>query len=318
MTVFGTGRLAALLTTAMLIGTAPAMAKGGKGPTLSPTLYSENAVAVVPDNFAGAVCNRYTVGGKQVRKRWPKPAGGTVKGTGGAKARYSMAPSTSALNFSAANPPVQIAIVSGKKGQVKATTVFYYLGNGVTQDAGLTVRNPQNKNQRLPIVDFSLCSRVTNTAGVGPSFDGGPTFDEQVPRCGTQGTPQSPRGCPAGPGFATSKEIVLIDFKPLRERINGQLVPAAFTDDDGALDPRSCFCTGGDPSVTNLTALFQCDDSLPAANGNNPSSFDTPTAAGGACTVNPAPGTKVELIGEQSNDPYFCRTVNGTRRCWRY
>lgn len=287
--------------------------------TQTPTLYSKEAIAVVPDEFSGAYCQKYTVGGKQVRKRWPQPAGGLVKGSHGAKARYHMAPSKSALHFFGASPPVQIAIISGKRGNIKANTVFYY-GDGVHDDQGLTVRNPHNPNDRLPITDFALCSMVTDTAGKAPTSDNGPTFDEEVPRCGAPGTPQSPRGCPApgGPGFENSKAIVLVDIKPLRKRINGELLPASFNNENGSLDPRSCFCTGGHQSVANLTALFQCDDSQPAADGNNPGSFATPTEPGGTCTVNPAPGTKVELIGEQSNDPYFCRTFNGVRRCWRY
>ncbi len=289
--------LAGLVLLGALLGSAIALAQ-------YPTTHSDRSLAVVPDIAANAACQRYTVGGTQLRKPQPVSPGGALV-TPSARADYTLSPDKKILGFSQAEPPVDFAIVKAANRRVAV-----HLYANASNDNNIMVLN--DLGQPLPIVEFALCSNAEDTDGT-PAL-GGLALNLKVPRCGSEGTPAFADVCPDSSATGLdqdSQKILLIDVKSLEDGAG----PLAF---ETALDARTCFCTGGDAAVRDLDFLYQCDDSLSAADTDPGGTTTTPTEAGGACTATPSPGTKVEEIGELSNDPYFCRTINGVRTCWKY
>lgn len=86
----------------------------------------------------------------------------------------------------------------------------------------------------------------------------------------------------------------LVEVSRLRDADGDILQPEA------ALDEETCVCSPSDEP------LEQCD---PAAGEGSPNACRDGTAGG--------PG-QVTRLDQWNGDPYFCRTVNGTRRCWAY
>lgn len=297
--------LIGLLGVAAILISPPSFAKKPLSkPSSYPIQYSANSVAVVPDNAANAACRKYTLGGIELSTKRPASAG-TVTG-GGETAGYTLTNGNS-LSFSNASIPIDFVVVRGRTSPNKALVVHYYAGPGVTADSGIQVLNAAGNP--LPIVEFALCATAAETDDT-PAI-GGIDFDLEIPRCPAD---PLPRGCPDA-SDPNSKEIVLINYTRLRDSAN---FPASQLNDE-PIDVRTCFCTGGEPSVAEIENLVQCDDSLPAFDA---SAADPPLTKdkepGGTCTVKPAPGAKVEAMTQLENDPYICFTRNGRRTCYEY
>lgn len=273
--------------------------------------YSQRSAAVVPDMAPAALCQRYIVGGRQIRKLSPG-AGGTLNGlppavgSPPATVDYTVTDGNK-LDFDS-NTGINIAIVKATSNDI---SVIYYAGAGQKQDWGLTA--PLDGGGSLQTIsEFALCYGLPQTTGTpATNID----FSLIIPRCGSAGTPVAPKACPdpGGAGYGDSKEIVLVNYIRLRDDAD---VPVT---QDQPIDPRSCFCTGGHIDVQAIENLVQCDDSLPAfdATSSDPPLTKDKTP-GETCTVKPAPGTKVEAVTQLESDPYFCRTINGRRTCWAY
>lgn len=301
-------RFIGLLALATILGPPQALADP-KGNNTYPTEYSEKSAAVVPDNAQNAACSKYTVGGTQLSIKKPRRSG-TVSGSG-ETANYSLTDGKTNLSFSDASLPIDFVIVRGKKGSKKSLVIHYY-SSGVNDDFNIKVLGADKTP--LPVVEFALCAKSVETEGtpLNPV-----TFDLTIPRCGTESTPASPSACPHPSAsdnqddpYLSSKEIVLVKYIPLKIGDDAARFAAP-------VDERTCFCTGGDPTVAEIENLVQCDDEADAYDPEDAPALGE-NVPGGSCTLKVAPGAKVQQVTELENDPYFCRTINGRRVCWAY
>ena len=101
----------------------------------------------------------------------------------------------------------------------------------------------------------------------------------------------------ACPGGSIGDETFLVEVTPLRGPDGEILQPEL------SLDESTCVCG---PVADEIVGLEPCD---PSAGEGTPNACRDAGAGG--------PG-QVTRIDQQNGDPYFCRTVNGVRRCWAY
>lgn len=252
------------------------------------TQFSQYSQNVFPQRGQPAVCRLFSVYAKQMRVTGPG-AGGTASG-GGATADWNIA-GGNILDFSDADTDINFAVVRGKSGTTDRTNMYAYAAPGVKADSGLAARDAAGT--ALPITEFALCHSLAEPLGEPNAGD----FNTQIPRCSMAVADEV---C----GALTGSQVKLVNFVPLRSGANPS-DPEQFVRE---LDPRICFCSGPDYSAQFLN---QCDDLLPA-------DAVVPAGAPGPCPSVSAPGAQAAELIEVVNDPYYCRTVGGQRKCYNY
>lgn len=160
----------------------------------------------------------------------------------------------------------------------KKVNVIIYPSGGVTSDSNMSL---VVNGETLKIEEFSLCYGLGNAAPPEPEAT-------VIPRCEdlTQGGGLDSVGisCPSS---------------GVRSLVFNLELDASFYNTDGT--PTACVCN----SVTSLT---ECDPSVAAG---QPNACPNPTSA----TKLP---TEVTTHIELNNDPYYCTTVAGVRKCYAY
>lgn len=247
---------------------------------------SDRSVTVFPAE-GNKQCSDYAANSVILQMGTSSPQGtGTVMGpdspadanTTGESASYAIGGGTVA-SFSAATTPVDFAILKSNRN----ISVIIYPAGGVTADANMTL--PVNGQPQV-ISAISLCYGLGNSAPPPPvaSTVKSCNIDNVLDQTGVM--------CPAtGRALVCNFELDLPFYG-----LNNQ--------------DSCCVCnTGGE--------LPECD---PAAVAGAPNACTLTTAEKAALEA--ANGTPVETEVtthiELNNDPYFCTTVGGIRKCYAY
>lgn len=264
-----------------IIGSLALFSLLGPPQTFATTKYSKNAVSVIPDTAGLAVCQRYLVGGKQIRRSSNPPiAAGeeaTLNGPLGASVTYRISADGTELEFNS-NTKINEVVVKGGTNRINK---YSYAGQGSLTDSKLSVL-PATGNLPLAIKEFALCYGVdTPTDSPVIRTDYGPLL-----RCDRADAVKKIDCAQFGLGPG---DVVLVRYRPLTNSSGG-------TAELIGPDPRTCFCA---ESITELK---------PCSPPQNPGDPDT-------CREDKLP---VYFRSIQDNDPWYCETWFGTEYCWQY
>jgi hypothetical protein len=190
--------------------------------------------------------------------------------------------SNTIFSFSGSTTGIDYVVIKGRsRGDVK---VFFYESGGVVEDDNMIITSASGP---VEIASYQLCYALGNEPR-----------EEQMEEASV--TPQ-----------CSGADLAICGTAPDRIFINCS-ANLDVTAEDFDLENSCCVCNNGAP-------LDECN---PALGEFAEEGVDYPLGAPGPCTdstkAQAVGGFRVPVTIMFDNDPYYCRTIGGRRKCYKY